>query len=130
MILRRAAALKNLRAQAHVVALAGGTLLIYDGAMPATGGGEITDQVLLAEFTLPDPAGTVSDGAFALAAVADVMAAHDGVATWVRMQTSDDSWLMDLDAGGAGSGAAIIIMPAQLYAGGIVRIERLRLIEP
>lgn len=130
MILRRSTALKNLRAQAHVVALAGGTLRVYDGAMPATGGGEITDQVLLAEFALPDPAGAVSDGVFALGTVADVMAAADGTAAWVRVLDSESGWLMDLDAGGAGSGAAIIISPAQLYAGGTVRIDRLRLIEP
>lgn len=130
MILRRSTALKNLRAQAHVVALAGGTLLIYDGAMPATGGGEITDQVLLASFVLPDPAGTVEAGVFALGAVADELAAADGTATWVRVLDAASGWLMDLDAGGSGSGAAIIISPAQLYAGGIVRIERLRLIEP
>jgi hypothetical protein len=130
VILRRSTSLKNLRAQAHAVALAGGTLLIYGGAMPATGGGDITDQVLLAAFNLPVPVGTVDDGVFALAAVADVLALADGIAAWVRVLDSVDGWLMDLDAGGAGSGAAIIISPAQLYAGGVVRIERLRLIEP
>lgn len=129
MILRRSTALRNLRAQAHVAALAGGTLLIYDGVMPADGG-EITDQVLLAELALPDPAGSVDAGVFELGEVADVMAAADGTATWVRVLDSDDAWLMDLDAGGIGSGAAIIISPAQLYAGGTVRIDRLRLIEP
>jgi hypothetical protein len=130
VILRRSTALKNLRAQAHVVALAGGALLIYDGAMPAVGGDAITNQVLLAEFALPDPPGTVDAGVFTLAAVADVQATADGVAVWVRVLAGDDSWLMDLDAGGTGSGAAIIISPAQLYAGGTVRIDRLRLIEP
>lgn len=129
MILVRSTALKNLRASAHTVALAGGSLLIYGGTRPEAGG-DITDQVLLATFLLADPPGSVSGGVFELGAVADVMASADGVATWVRVLAGDDSWLMDLDAGGAGSGAAIIISPAQLYAGGTVRIDRLRLIEP
>ena len=43
---------------------------------------------------------------------------------------NQDGWLMDLDAGVPGSGAAVIINPAQIYTGGTVRLAQLRLQEP
>lgn len=128
MILATSAAYKAARAQVHAVLLSGGSARLYTGTMPA-GGEAVTDQILLAAFDLPDPAGAVVEGAFALAVV-EAMAAAEGLAAWLRLLAADGAWVMDMDAGVTGSGAAAIVSPASLYAGGTVRIERLRLIEP
>lgn len=129
MILTRSSALRDARAQVHVTALSGGKIALYDGAMPAAGEA-VTTQVKLVEITLPNPAGVVDAGVFVLTVPQEAMAASDGIATWARLTDSTGAWLMDMDAGATGSGAAIIVSPAQLYAGGTMRIERLRLIEP
>ncbi|TQV61647.1 MAG: hypothetical protein FNT29_10975 [Halothiobacillaceae bacterium] len=129
MILTRSLVLRNARATTHLSALAGGSIHAYTGTMPL-GGGAVTDQTLLASWTLPTPAGAVGEGAFALTPNQEAMVQADGTPTWVRVLDSSDGWLMDLDAGGVGSGAAVIVTPAQMYAGGTSRIERLRLIEP
>lgn len=129
MILTRSVALNNARAGVHASLLAGGAVLLYDGAMPAAGA-PVTQQVLLARLAIPTPSGTVDGGVFSLSVPIDAMVMDDGAPGWARIVAADDAWLMDMDVGGTGSGAAIIISPAMLYAGGTVRIERLRLIEP
>lgn len=129
MILYRSDALRNARANVHKTLLAGGKIQLYTATMPANGAA-ITDQTLLAEFTLTDPVGTVDAGAFDLGAVIETMAVGDGAAAWVRISDSTSAWLMDLDVGETGSGAAIIATPLQVYTGGTVRINSFRLIEP
>lgn len=129
MIISRSLALRNARATVHLNALAGGSIHAYTGTMPVDGAA-VTDQTLLASWVLSDPSGTVADGEFVLSAGLDALVMADGVMTWARVLDSSSGWLMDMDTGGAGSGAAIIVSPAQLYAGGTARIERLRLIEP
>jgi len=129
MILTRSLTLRNARATTHLTALAGGSIHAYTGTMPL-GGEAVTDQVLLASWTLPTPAGEVNAGIFALSPNQETMVQADGAPTWVRVLDSSGGWLMDLDAGGVGSSAAVIVTPAQMYAGGTARIERLRLIEP
>lgn len=127
MILNRSLALRNLRAQTHAAVLAGAKIMVYTGSMPS---GDIVDQTLLVTLTIPDPAGTVDFGAFVLVPGIDAVATGSGVASWVRILDSDDEWLMDLDAGGQDSNAAIIVNPSQIYVGGSVRINQFRLIEP
>lgn len=129
MILTRSATLRDARAQVHVTAFSGGQIAFYDGTMP-TAGEAVSTQTKLVEIAIPNPAGAVAEGAFVLAANLEAMAVSDGVVTWARITDSTGAWLMDMDAGPTGSGAAIIVSPAQLYAGGTARIERLRLIEP
>ncbi|MFO0205353.1 MAG: hypothetical protein ACK54L_04240, partial [Betaproteobacteria bacterium] len=55
-------AMRNLRAQANRDALSGGKLRLYVGTLPADLGA-ITDQLLVAEYVLPSPSGTVAAGA-------------------------------------------------------------------
>lgn len=129
MILTRSATLRDARAQVHVTAFSGGQIAFYDGTMP-TAGEAVSTQTKLVEIAIPNPAGAVAEGAFVLAANLEAMAVSDGVVTWARITDSTGAWLMDMDAGPTGSGAAIIVSPAQIYAGGTLRIERLRLIEP
>lgn len=129
MIIRRSTAIRDARAAVHLNALSGGAMHLYTGPMP-DGGEAITDQTLLAIWSLPSPAGAVDAGVFAAASGLEAMVLADGVPAWVRLLDGAGAWVMDMDAGGVGSGVAVIVSPAQLYAGGTARIERLRLIEP
>jgi hypothetical protein len=124
MIFKRLETIRAARSQHYLDAFSGGTLLVYDGTMPATGGGEITDQVLLAEIDLPTPSGSVSNGDFVLEpALEDILVNADGIATWVRVLDSLGEWVCDFDAGATESGAALIVIPQQLYAGGTFRLN-------
>ncbi len=129
MILTRSAALRDARAQVHLTALSGGKIAFFDGAMP-TAGEAVTTQIMLVEIALPNPAGAVADGVFVLEPNLEAMAVAEGGVTWARLSDGMGAWLMDMDAGPTGSTAAIIVSPAYLYAGGTLRLERLRLIEP
>lgn len=128
MIITRSTALRNARAATHVTALNGGDISIYTGAMPVNGGA-ITDQVLLGVMSFNTPCGVVDNGSFVLdISGLEVMAAANGTATWARLNGSA-GWVSDMDMGEAGSGAAIIAAPVQVYAGGILRIASFRLTE-
>lgn len=129
MMLTRSATVRDARAAVHLALLSGGTLQLYTAPMPSAGQ-EIDTQTLLATISLPEPAGVVADGAFVATANLEALAIADGIAAWVRIISADDVWLMDMDAGIPGSGAAVTINPAQLYTGGTVRLTQLRLQEP
>ncbi len=129
MIVKRSLSLKNARANAHLSAFNGGLIGFYDGAMP-TDGEAITTQTLLCTIALPTPSGTVDAGVFALAPNLEAMVLVQGIPTWCRITDSASDWVQDMDVGIDGSGAAVIVTPGTLYAGGSLRIERLRLIEP
>ncbi len=132
MIMTRSTALRDARAQVHVTALSGGKIAFYDGSMP-TAGEAVTTQVKLVEIAIPNPAGTVADGVFTLAANLEDMAAAESGVTWARITDSTGAWLMDMDVGADGSGAAIEFefqTTTQIHAGGTLRFKRLRLIEP
>lgn len=129
MIIYRNSDIKTARAQIHADALSGGKMRLYTGTMPINGGA-ITTETLLIELPFATPAGVVSNGAFVLDAPIEGIAIADGVATWARILSSADDWVMDLDAGASGSGAAIVVNPQQIYAGGTIRINQFSLNEP
>lgn len=105
------------------------TLLIYSGTQPA-GGDPITDQVLLASFTLAKPVGTVSGKDLTLSAAADVLGLADDVGTWGRFLDGDGTWVIDMDAGDNLSSAPIKLNPQQIYTGGTVKLVSGTLSEP
>lgn len=98
------------------------TLSIYtgdsvNGLQPAAGAA-ITSEVLLATYTLDQPAGVVSGDTFALtlpSEPATVLA--DGVACWGRLANGDGDWVIDGNAGLVNSGAFFILDNLQVYAG-------------
>ena len=128
MILSRSNDIKNDRAQVHADALDDGVLLLYTGTIPSSGGA-ITDQVLLCTLQLPSPAGSVALGIFTLDSGVEAIAVATGVAAWARVKDGFGAWVMDMDVGASGSGAAIIATPVEVFAGGTVRINQFRLIE-
>ncbi len=127
MTIVRSAAFRNLRATTHLITLNGGQLEVWSGAMPTDLGTPAGTK--LVDAALANPCGTVSEGVFELTPF-DVMAVADGVAGFVRLKDSAGNPVMDLSAGGVGSGAAVIISPATIYAGGNLRVIRLKLTEP
>lgn len=98
------------------------TLSIYtgdsvNGLQPAAGAA-ITTEVLLATYTLDQPAGVVSGDTFALtlpSEPATVLA--DGVACWGRLENGDGNWVIDGNAGIENSGAFFILDDLQVYEG-------------
>ena len=78
-----------------------GKLRIYDGSRPATGGSATT---LLAELTLSDPCGTVSNGVLTFSAITtDTAADATGTATWFRIVDSSNNAIIDGSVGTSGA---------------------------
>ena len=127
MTIVRSTAFRSLRATTHLITLNGGRLEVWSGAMPADLGTPAGTKLVDAQ--LANPCGTVSEGVFELAPF-DVMAVAYGVAGFVRLKDGAGNPVMDLSAGGVGSGAAVIISPVTIYAGGNLRVIRLKLTEP
>jgi hypothetical protein len=104
MALGLATALRTTRATAirdAIDAGAAGLLRIYDGARPATGG-SVTN--LLAELTLSDPCGTVTNGVLTFSAITqDASANNTGTATWFRIVTSAAAFVLDGSVGTSGA---------------------------
>lgn len=113
---------KTSRANLLASWLDGGYLNLYDGIRPASNGGAITTQTLLATVTLPDPAGEVTDGVFTADAIADTLILADGDAAWARAFDADDAIIADLDVGLNESEAAVWLDNLSLVTGGLVSV--------
>lgn len=82
-----------------------GKIRIYDGTQPAGPGTAISSQVLLAEFTLEDPAfGSASTGVATLDAtpILSTTGVAAGTATWFRALDSNNLAVLDGSAGTSG----------------------------
>jgi hypothetical protein len=71
-------------------------LTIYDSDRPATGGAVDEYDLALAEFLLPYPCGTITDGVLTFDTIADVVAIGTGSAKWARITDAGNSFVMDL----------------------------------
>ncbi len=99
-----------------------GKLRIYDGTQPATGGAVTT---LLAELAMNDPSfGAAAAGVLTANAITDDTSADNtGTATWFRIVDSDDTFVLDGDAG-VGS-EALVLNTAAVTAGVNVEVSSL-----
>lgn len=80
---------------------AAGTLTLYDGTRPATGGAVTTE---VATLTFSDPAfPAAGSGTVAASAITSDTNATGGTATWFRVADSDGNFVMDGDVGTSGS---------------------------
>ena len=86
------------------VGIGPGTIKIYDGTRPATGGA-ITDQTLLGTLTMNDPSfPAASNGTMSSNSINDDIAADaTGTASWFRISDSNDGHVMDGDVGTVGA---------------------------
>lgn len=120
---RFATARKTSRATLLITWLNGATLTLYAGTVPASADTAISDQVALAEFTLPNPSGSVTDGAFTLASGTDpATVLADGTPSFGRITDSVGATVGDFDAGATGSGAALILDNTSLITGALVSV--------
>lgn len=131
MTIGMATTLRNARLDAINTAInagaGAGTIKIYDGSRPATGGAATT---LLATLTCSDPAaGAAAAGALTLSAItSDLTADATGTATWARIADSNGTFVLDCSVGTSGedinfntvsfvAGAAIAITSAVITEG-------------
>jgi len=129
MALGLATALRTTRATDIVTAIdagaGAGLLRIYDGVRPATGG-SVTN--LLAELTLSDPCGTVTNGVLTFSAITqDSSANATGTATWFRIVTSAAAFVLDGSVGT--SGADLNLTTTSVTTGQPVQVTSLVLTE-
>jgi hypothetical protein len=102
-----------------------GTLTIYSGTRPATGG---TETTVLAVLTLSDPCGSVTNGVLTVSAITDDASANaTGTASWARLKDSDGNAAADMSVGT--SGADINFDSVSFVAGGNVSVTSLTITE-
>lgn len=115
--------------QARLLALRGlldgGAMRLYPNVPPATPETAST-EVLLGTVALPSPAGAIgASGAMATLTLTTPLVTAvgtTGVIGWVRFCDSAGAGVMDLPAGGIGSGLPVVVSNTQVYAGGEVQL--------
>lgn len=98
----------------------GARLHIYDGIRPATTGGAVTTQTLLANLECGTPFAPASAAGELEAnpVTTDPSADNSGTASWFRVTKADGvTFGVDGDAGMAGSGAELTLVDTVLIAG-------------
>lgn len=123
----------NLMLDAGIGSLANnGKLRIYDGAQPLSGGGALTGQVLLAEFTM---AGDAFPGAAAGVLTANPITAAVGLAggnaNWYRLLRSDGTTtIIDGSVGLEGDNPDVIIDDVAIELGEPVAVTGFQITMP
>ena len=80
-----------------------GTIKLYTGTRPATGGA-LSGNTLLGTLTFSSTAfGAASSGTITAASITSGTAAATGTATWFRVEDSDANFVADGDVGTSGS---------------------------
>jgi len=98
--------------------LGGGRAEVYTAPRPGSDNDEATTQTLLITFTFPGPAGTVTNGVFTGAAIAQAMIVATGTPVWARLFDSADVPIGNVDVGLTGSGAFLQLDSLSLVEGG------------
>ena len=116
-VLGFATARRTLRAELLATWLASGKVRVYDGTRPTNADTALGSQVLLVEFTLPNPAGSVTSGVFTAGAISAAMVGTAGTASWARVIDSSAATIFDADVGATSSGSVIEIDNVVLAVG-------------
>lgn len=123
MSLTLSTAVRSAMATAVVNTIDGGSsnglLRVYSGTRPAGPGTAVGVQVLLLEFDLADPSGSVSSGVITVdvtpAPAAEGLA--NGTATWFRVTDSDAVAVVDGKASASGGGGDLILSTTTVSVG-------------
>lgn len=100
---------------------------IYAGVRPASGG---TATTLLAELTGPNPSGAAATGVFTFGAItADSAADATGTATWFRVLTTADVFVIDGSVTATGGGGDMQINTTSIVANAQVQITSFTITE-
>ncbi|MEA3639967.1 MAG: hypothetical protein VBE63_08485 [Lamprobacter sp.] len=119
---------RNARMQAVADAINSGTgpatIEIYDGVRPATKGGAITDQVLLATVLFADPCTTtpIADGALTFDAFSPATAVAGGSATWGRIKNADGMFIADIDVSEVAGGGQLVLNATSIVLNATVEV--------
>ena len=120
-------ALRSTIAQAIVDAMANGTtstpmIEIYDGTMPGSMGGSITDN-LLAELAMTNAAATQAGGVVTLDKITNDSSANaSGTAGWARILDRDGAEVIYLTVSGSGGGGDLELNTVSITSGSPVAI--------
>tara|TARA_Y100001933_G_scaffold80791_1_gene82009 strand:- start:57 stop:464 length:408 start_codon:yes stop_codon:yes gene_type:complete len=120
-------ALRYTIAQAIVDAMATGTtstpmIEIYDGTMPGSMGGSITDN-LLAELAMTNAAATQAGGVVTLDTITNDSSANaSGTAGWARILDRDGAEVIYLTVSGSGGGGDLELNTVSITSGSPVAI--------
>ncbi len=120
-------ALRSTIAQAIVDAMANGTtstpmIEIYDGTMPGSMGGSITDN-LLAELAMTNAAATQAGGVVTLDTITNDSSANaSGTAGWARILDRDGAEVIYLTVSGSGGGGDLELNTVSITSGSPVAI--------
>jgi hypothetical protein len=120
-----APAIRNSRltiiAQALDSAATPGKIRLYEGDRPDAE--TLGTQTLLAELRLPKPlTWRVNSGRLVMDARGETLCRRSGIARWARLLDGDNGWVMDIDVGVTGSGAALELNRIELFAGGSLQL--------
>lgn len=121
---RFSTALRNTRATATRDALDSGSgagrFVFYTAPVPATGAA-ITTQTKLGTCVLSKPCGTISGGVLTFDAIADdQLADADGEAAFVRAETSEGTFVMDLDVTNMAGAGPVKMVSTTVIANGVL----------
>ena len=117
------------RASLHAVWLSGGALKAYTEPVPASGGEPISTQTLLADYSLPDPIGDVTDGIITGDTIPAALSLATGTVAFLRAEDSGGNEIGDYDAGPVGSDAAAEMDSLALVEGSLSTITSLVIAE-
>lgn len=120
-------ALRNSRLDAITAAIdagaGAGTLKIYTGTRPSTGGA-ITSQVLLGTLTFSDPSAPAASGGVLTfnSITQDASADATGTAAWARVADSTGAFVMDMSVTATGGGGDIELNTTAVTSGGPISV--------
>jgi hypothetical protein len=114
-------ALRNKILNDYGVAVGSGTLTIYNGTPPATGGDALSGNTALAVHTMAGFA-AASAGSMLANAIADATIGGTGTQTPTFARIESGSYIEQLTLGLAGSGAQVIVSSTSYVAGGTSQI--------
>lgn len=104
-----------------------GKVRIYNATRPATGG---TATTLLAELTLSDPSGTITNGVLTFSAItSDSAADATGTAAWFRIVDSTNATVVDGDVTATGGGGELQFASVTFTAGQQINITSFAITE-
>lgn len=108
---------KSSRCELLATWLAGGTVRIYDGTRPTDADTALGSQNLLVSFSVPNPAGSVTNGVFTASAISQAQVSTAGTASWARVVDSSAVTIFDADVGVTSFGSVIEIDNVTLAQG-------------
>jgi hypothetical protein len=109
--------------------LSGGSVQVYTSPRPSTADIAISTQTLLATITLPNPAGTVTNGVFTSVTLSQVLVSNTGSAVWCRVIDSVGATIFDGDVGTVGSGSFLETTNTSLTQGAYLAISSFTITE-